>query len=186
MQDLSFPYTIIRSRRKTIAIRITREGAVHVLCPQFASKNRIDEIVHSKQDWIEKKLHSLQTLPPVIPFTPEEISALKTQAQKNLSSLISYYAAQIGVSYGRVTVRSQKSRWGSCSAKGNLSFNCLLMLAPPEVIDYVIVHELCHLKQMNHSPKFWDEVEKIMPDYRQAKQWLKETGESLIRRLPAK
>lgn len=184
MQDLSFPYTIIRSRRKTIAIRITREGAVHVLCPQFASKNRIDEIVHSKQNWIEKKLHSLQTLPPVIPFTPEEISALKTQAQKNLPSLISYYAAQIGVSYGRVTVRSQKSRWGSCSAKGNLNFNCLLMLAPPEVRDYVVVHELCHRLQLNHSPAFWALVEKTLPDYRARKQWLKTNGAALIGRLP--
>lgn len=186
MQDLSFPYTIIRSRTKSVVIRIKPDGSVRVHCPPHISAQRVDEIVRSKQDWIEKKLHSLHTLPPVVPFTLEEIIALKLTAQDELPSLIAYYATQVGVSYGRVTIRCQKSRWGSCSAKGNLSFNCLLMLAPPEVIDYVIVHELCHLKQMNHSFKFWAEVERIIPDYRAAKQWLKETGESLIRRLPEK
>ena len=89
-----------------------------------------------------------------------------------------------GVSFGRITIRAQKSRWGSCSAQGNLNFNCLLMLAPPEVLDSVVAHELCHLKQMNHSFKFWAEVEKIVPDYRSAKQWLKNCGPALIRRLP--
>ena len=91
----------------------------------------------------------------------------------------------MGVSYGRITVRHQKSRWGSCSSKNNLNFNCLMMLTPPDVRNYIIVHELCHLKQMNHSPAFWQEVERIMPGYRTAKQWLEEHGPALIRRLPA-
>jgi len=90
----------------------------------------------------------------------------------------------VGVDYGRITIRSQRTRWGSCSAKGNLNFNCLLMLCPEEVRDYVVIHELCHRKELNHSPKFWAEVEKVCPDHARQRKWLKENGGSLIARLP--
>lgn len=93
------------------------------------------------------------------------------------------YAKQIGVTYGRITIRNQKTRWGSCSSKGNLNFNCLLMLTPPEVIDYVVVHELCHRKEMNHSGAFWAEVEKVLPDYKEQVKWLKENGAQIIGRM---
>ena len=83
----------------------------------------------------------------------------------------------MGVSYGSITVREQKTRWGSCSAKGNLNFNWKLVLMPEEILDYVVVHELAHRLQMNHSTEFWDEVEKILPDYRNRRQWLKENGQ---------
>lgn len=184
MQELSFSYVIIRSRRKTIGIRVLPDGSVQVLCSLYASALHIDAIVHSKANWIEKKLLEIKHQPPAIPFTDQELSDLTTLAKKELPPRIAFYAAQIGVSYGRITIRHQKTRWGSCSTKGNLNFNCLLMLTPPEVRDYIIVHELCHIKQMNHSFKFWAEVKKIVPDYREAKQWLKEKGPALIRKLP--
>ena len=88
-----------------------------------------------------------------------------------------------GISYGRITIRNQKSRWGSCSEKGNLNFNCLLMLTPPDVIDYVVVHELCHRIHMDHSAAFWAEVQKVLPDYKKAKKWLKDNGSSIIGRM---
>ena len=90
----------------------------------------------------------------------------------------------MGVTYGKITIRHQKTRWGSCSGTGNLNFNCLLMLVPEQVLDYVVVHELCHRKEMNHSPRFWKEVEAIFPEYREARKWLKDHGGSLICLLP--
>ena len=86
--------------------------------------------------------------------------------------------------YSRITIRSQKTRWGGCSAKGNLNFNCLLMLMPQEVRDYVVIHELCHRREMNHSAAFWTEVERYCPDYRLHRKWLKDNGAALIGRLP--
>ena len=87
---------------------------------------------------------------------------------------VKYFAKIIGVTYGQITIRHQKTRWGSCSSSGNLNFNCMLMATSPELIDYVVVHELCHRKQMNHSPLFWKEVEEILPDYRNLRSRLRE------------
>ncbi|MBO5283494.1 MAG: M48 family metallopeptidase [Lachnospiraceae bacterium] len=90
-----------------------------------------------------------------------------------------YYRPFTGGSYTRITIRDQKTRWGSCSSTGTLSFNYRLMFAPPRVLDYVVVHELCHLTHMNHSRDFWDLVASVMPDYKQYKVWLKEHGQEL-------
>ena len=93
------------------------------------------------------------------------------------------WAGRIGVRYGRITIRNQKTRWGSCSSAGNLNFNCLLMLCPEEVRGYIIVHELCHRLEMNHSPRFWTEVAKQLPDYRQQQKWLRINGPALLARI---
>ena len=85
----------------------------------------------------------------------------------------------MGVSYGRIAIREQKTRWGSCSSKGTLNFNWRLILAPEEVLDYVVVHELAHRREMNHSKAFYAIVESVLPDYRQARRWLREHGDSL-------
>lgn len=116
-------------------------------------------------------------------FTAEEISKLADKALNYIPGRVKYYADIIGVTYGKITIRNQKTRWGSCSSKGNLNFNCLLMLMPPEVIDYVVVHELCHRNQMNHSKAFWKEVEKILPNYKDSVGWLKKEGGGIIRRM---
>ena len=113
----------------------------------------------------------------------EDIRSLAEQAMKMIPERVAYYAPRIGVTYGRITIRNQKTRWGSCSAKGNLNFNCLLMLAPPEVVDSVVVHELCHRKEMNHSKKFYEEVLKVFPDYWKWHRWLKDHGAALMKRM---
>ena len=97
-----------------------------------------------------------------------------------------YWAEKIGVSYGRISIRGQKTRWGSCSSKGNLNYNYLLILCPDDVIEYVVIHELCHRIYMNHSKRFWEKIEEFCPNYRQARKWLKQNGNSLIVRLPQK
>ena len=180
---MTISYTLIRSARKTISIQITPAGEVLVRCPNRMAKRDVQIFVDSKRGWIEKHLSRLDTQPDLPPCTKEELHALAMQAKAFLPERVHYVAAILGVTYGRITIRSQHSRWGSCSSKGNLNFNCLLMLTPPEVRDYVIVHELCHRKEMNHSPKFWAEVESILPDYKAHKEWLKDNGSGLIRRL---
>ncbi len=116
----------------------------------------------------------------VKPLTEPELRELGEKACIVFKERVEYYAPIVGVTYGRVTIRNQRTRWGSCSSKGNLNFNVALMLAPPEVLDYVVVHELCHRLYLNHSKEFWHEVERVLPGYMTQVQWLKENGELLM------
>lgn len=178
------PYTMVRSARKTISIVIKPSGEVEVRCPKRCSRWEADSFVNRKESWIRKHLETIAARSAVPVLSEQEKKSLQAHACGILPARIACFARQMGVSYGRVTIRSQRTRWGSCSAEGNLSFNCLLMLMPQEVQDYVIVHELCHLREMNHSQRFWTEVEKHCPDYRSHQKWLKDNGGSLIARLP--
>lgn len=178
-----FTYTVHRSSRKTISIRITPEGQIQVRCPQRMKNADIHRFVEEKSPWIAKHLASIQARPQEPKFTPEEISILAQRAKTALPPRIAHYARLMGVTYGRITIRSQRSRWGSCSSKGNLNFNCLLMLTPPEVIDSVIVHELCHRKEMNHSKEFYKEICRVYPEYDKWNRWLKEHGPLILRRM---
>ena len=116
-------------------------------------------------------------------LSAEQIRALADQALQTIPPRVARYARLLGVTYGRITIRYQRTRWGSCSSKGNLNFNCLLMLTPLEVVDSVIVHELCHRKEMNHSERFYREVLRVYPDYWRWDKWLKENGELIMMRL---
>ena len=174
-------YRLIRSARKTIAIQIEPNGEVTVRAPRRMSQAAIEQFVAGKSSWIEKHRPKQSEVLPK--FTDEEIRALARQAKAVIPERVAHYADLVGVTYGSITIRSQRTRWGSCSGKGNLNFNCLLMLAPAGVVDYVVVHELCHRKEMNHSARFWAQVEGILPDYRQSRLWLKEHGRMLIGRL---
>lgn len=180
--DQPCPYPIIRSNRKTIAIQITPDGQVVIRCPHGVSESRVREFVRTKTPWIRSHLAKLPA--PAPKFTTEEIRALKRTAAGFLPQLAAHHAPQMGVTYGSVTIRTQRTRWGSCSTRGNLSFNALLALVPPEVAEYVVVHELCHRRHMDHSTAFWLDVEAILPDYRARRAWLTEHGGSLIARLP--
>ena len=177
-------YTVLRSRRKTIAIEITPAGQVVVRCPQRMSRREIQQFVSSRQHWITTHLNRIAQSPVLPPFSESELQEMVRWAKDTLPERVALWAARAGVTYGRITIRRQHSRWGSCSSKGNLNFNCLLALVPEEVLDYIIVHELCHRKQMNHSPAFWAEVARLLPDYAAAQSWLKDQGRALIARLP--
>ena len=148
------PYRVIRSNRKTIAIQIEADGSILVRCPKGLSDATVHAFVESKENWLQKHLQTRFRKPELPAYTEEEISLLSKQAKTVIPVRVAYYAPLVGVDYGRVTIRCQKTRWGSCSGKGNLNFNCLLMEVPRDVLDYVVVHELCHRKAMNHSRIF--------------------------------
>lgn len=175
-------YRIVRSDRRTTAIRICPDGTVLVRCPRSVPDSRIKDLVKEKENWIRQKLASQPATQDAM--SREQVQALADKARQYLPSRVAGYAAQMGVTYGRITIRSQRTRWGSCSGKGNLNFNCLLMLMPPPVIDYVVIHELSHRKHMNHSANFWKTVETYMPNYQQHRKWLKKNGAALLGRLP--
>ena len=120
---------------------------------------------------------------PDIKYTDEVIASILENAKEELPRLVICYAKEMGVDYNHVFVKAQKTRWGSCSDKGNINLNCLLMIVPSYVRKYVIVHELAHRKEMNHSERFWRVVADEIPDYQKAVKWLKKNGESIIGRL---
>ena len=175
-------YTLIRSGRKSVAIQI-QNGQVIVRAPQRTQLRYIEEFLESKRDWIEKGMALQAAMPQYPPFTAEEIRTMAEAARVEIPKRAAYFAPIIGVRYGRITIRNQRTKWGSCSSKGNLNFNCVLMLSPAWVRDYIVVHELCHLKQMNHSDAFWAEVASVCPQYLQAKAWLKDNAPATIARL---
>ncbi len=184
---MDYGIRLIRSSRRTIALEIRPDLQIVVRAPYGASGREIERFVLERADWIDRHLEKMRQRreeldgrPKEPPLTMEEIRGLAEEATKVIPGRVKYFAPIVGVTYGLITVRNQKTRWGSCSAKGNLNFNCLLMKTPPEVLDYVVVHELCHRKEMNHSPRFWAEVERVLPEYRKARKWLKENGGAII------
>ncbi len=168
---------IIRSNRKTMVLEVTREGDVLVRAPFRLPQKEIEKFVASKTEWIEKHLEKINNRQRsdvmYNELTEEEYKRLVKLAKVVLPVKVALYANLMGLTYGRITIRNQKTRWGSCSSKGNLNFNVKLMLLPEALQDYVVVHELCHLKEMNHSPRFWAEVEKVLPDYKERRKKLK-------------
>ena len=170
---------IIRSNRKTLSIQL-KPGEIIARAPLRMKDKEIYSFIESKKSWIEKNLAKMEerqkVLDEVQPFTQEEINTLAEKAKQIIPERVRYYAPKIGVTYNRITIRCQRTRWGSCSSKGNLNFNCLLVLFPIEVIDSVVVHELCHRKHMNHSPQFYAEIEKVFPEYKKWHKWLSDNG----------
>ena len=179
---MTFSYQIIRSDRKTMAIQIMPDGSVVVRCPKRIRVDEVRKFVNSKSTWIEKHLTSR------VPrneekLTDSELKELRERTRILVTERVRYFAPLVGVTYNQIAIRVQRTRWGSCSSKGNINFNCLLALVPPDVLDYIVVHELCHRKELNHSERFWTEVGKVLPDYKIRKKWLKDNGANLIARL---
>lgn len=178
-------YEIIKSSRKTIAVEVRQDGSVLVRAPRNCPQSRIDTFLKEKQAWVlakveeqkEKEADSMK----IQPLSEAEQRLYRDKAREIYEQKVSYYAQMMGVSYGRIAIRDQKTRWGSCSGEGNLNFNWRLIFAPAGVLDYVVVHELAHRKEMNHSPRFWKVVEDTMPEYRKYQKWLKENGRGLHR-----
>ncbi|MDY3248775.1 MAG: SprT family zinc-dependent metalloprotease [Candidatus Choladocola sp.] len=178
------PCTVIRSSRKSLGLEIRADGSIVVRAPYRVSEKQINSFLCRKSSWITEHRSRVLTRTqekqqhPVI--SEAEKKRMRELAEYVFSVKTARFAQIAGVAYGKITVRDQKTRWGSCSSRGNLNFNFRLMMAPEEIQDYVVVHELCHRKFMNHSPQFWAEVEKILPDYRERRIWLRENGWRLM------
>lgn len=179
---------VVRSARKTVGLEVRPDGRVILRAPKRMSQKDIRAFVASHRDWLDRHLARVREraarAESAEKLTPEELRALARRAKAVIPERVAYYAPLVGVTYGRIAIRSQRTRWGSCSAKGNLNFNCLLILAPPEVMDSVVVHELCHRLEMNHSPRFYAEVNRVFPEYKKWHGWLREHGGELLARLP--
>ena len=178
-------YQLIRSDRRTIGLEITPRGLL-VRAPYWVKTAEIEQFLREKEDWIAahtQKLQQRAALAEAQPkLTADELQALADEALRVIPERVRYYAPLVGVTVRGITIRNQRTRWGSCSSKGNLNFNCLLMLTPAEVIDSVVVHELCHRIEMNHSPRFYAEIRRVYPDYDKWNRWLKDNGPAIMAR----
>lgn len=187
IKNEKYDIRLIRSKRRSVSIEINKNCQIIARAPMRLAEDEILSFIKEKEVWIDKALAKAKSKQENLEKQPElfskDMRELTLKARKEIPVLVKEYAEMMGVTYGKITIRSQKSRWGSCSSKGNLNFNCLLMLTPDDVVRYVVVHELSHRIHMNHSVDFWREVEKILPDYKKRRKWLKENGNEIIERV---
>ena len=171
-------YRVIRSDRRTLAIEIEQDGAVLVRAPWAASDEEICRFVDEHRKWIEihRKRQVERLLPPL---SEAEVQALRTRAVADLPARTARFAEKMGITYTGVRITSARKRLGSCSAKGGISYSFRLMQYPDEVIDYVVVHELAHRREMNHSRRFYAIVARYLPDYRRRVALLKSSPRAL-------
>lgn len=165
-------YTLVRSKRRTISIEIKPDASVVVRAPKRTAKRLIEAFVARKQPWIQKhqaQIRDRHTINLDHLFTPMS----KAEIRQRITDRVGVYARTYGFNYTKVRISNAKARWGSCSSSGTISLNWRLAFCPTHVLDYVIVHELAHTEEMNHGPKFWAIVARILPDFESAKTWLK-------------
>lgn len=160
---------ITKSFRKSLSIRFDRAWILQVKAPFFVTQKQIDIFLQKNKSWIDKhKKISEQKI-----LSESEVKALKQKAKNYIPQRVEYFAEKYGFHYEKIRITSATTRWGSCSSRKTLSFSYCLVQYREECIDYVIIHELCHLREMNHSPRFWKEVEAIMPEYKKWEKILK-------------
>lgn len=168
-------YELLRSRRKTLALEITRDCRVLVRAPLRLSRARIDDFVAGHAGWIashlEQQRQRAAAAPP--PPTGAEIAALKAKAWAVLPEKVAYWSARMGLFPTGVKITTARKRYGSCSGANSLCFSCFLMNCPEAAIDLVVVHELCHIREKNHGPRFYALLEQALPDHKERKKLLK-------------
>lgn len=162
---------IIWSQRKTLALCINRQGEPEVRAPYGCPQAVIERFIEKNQGWLERRLDEQKNQKQ---YSAEEIAALRKKAKEYLPLRVAYYAAQMGVAPTALRITSARTRYGSCSGKNSINFSLYLMEKSERAIDYVVVHELAHIKQHNHSPAFYKEIEKILPDYKERIKELKQ------------
>lgn len=175
-----FEYAIKKSTRaKHLRITITRTGEVIVTVPYRLSVIRAEKFILEKKVWIEEKVslmkkHTAENPHNISPKgTAKELREYKEKALELVLNRLQHFNAYYGLTWNNVAIKNTSSRWGSCSKRANLNFNYKIVLLPPELADYLVVHELCHLQEFNHSKKFWDLVKNTIPDYKILRKELK-------------
>jgi predicted metal-dependent hydrolase len=171
-----------RARRWTLSVPWGAPPTLSI--PSWMGDEDVDRILVAHREWIAAERRKQRPRLRLDPRTVSEAEA-RQAVRELVTMLIDEEAPAIGVRPQRVQIRDQRSRWGSCSTRGTLSFNWRLVLAPLEVLDYVVVHELCHLREPNHSRRFWKLVEEHRPDWRAHRDWLHEHGPELLAFRPA-
>lgn len=168
--------SIKRSKRtRSVRLVVYPDGRVAVTAPWFVGLRTINNFVASKSEWIKEKLAHFKKHPqPLVPkHTKKNIAQYKKKARQLVEARIKHFNAVYNFKFQRIAIRNQKTRWGSCSKKGNLNFNYKIVLLPLELADYIVVHELCHLGEFNHSRSFWALVEKTIPNFRELRGQLR-------------
>ena len=187
MTFLGASVRVIRSSRRSSSIEISPEGEIILRMPYGTGEEEALQLMEDHESWIRKHLTSVletrEKAAGLPPLTDSEIRELGEKAKIVFPERVSFYAGRLGVSYKRITIRIMKGRWGSCTADGHLCFNLGLLLAPAEVLDSVVVHELCHLVELNHSDRFYKNVYALLPDYRKHHAWLKQNGRTILHRF---
>lgn len=177
IEDVSLPIVLERSKRKSLAIQITKDIQLLIKAPLRMSEREICRFLQQKRFWIYKQTkREMDNAKNRIERSEEEIQQLRERAREILTLKSNEYAKQLGVSFNKIRIGNQRTRWGSCSSKGTISYNWRLILMPEDIMDYVVVHELCHLVEMNHSSRFWGLVAGMIPDYVARRTWLKQHG----------
>ncbi|HEY9481161.1 MAG TPA: SprT family zinc-dependent metalloprotease [Candidatus Paceibacterota bacterium] len=177
--------TNVRARR--LSISVYQDGRVVVSVPRWAQQSDVERFVASKSVWVENALNRFRPFRPIVKEPRRNRRAERARylshreaARRIACERLSHWNRFYNLRIGRVAIRDQRSRWGSASAKGNVNFNYRIALLPPRLVDYLIVHELCHLKEMNHSKAFWDLVAQTIPDWKERKCELHATGMDLL------
>ena len=166
-------YIIIKSERKTVSLSINDELNVVVRAPHSVGKNELDSFVISNEKWITKAIERKKTQLEKYKLSDAEINNLVKQAKKIIPERVGYYSKIMKLTPEGIKITKAKKRFGSCNGKNSLCFSCYLMLYPQKAIDYVVVHELAHIKHHNHSSDFYELVKSYMPDYKEREKLLK-------------
>ncbi|HHU17805.1 MAG TPA: M48 family metallopeptidase [Clostridiales bacterium] len=175
-------YELIRSMRKTLSLHIRRDGSIVVKAPLTASIEYINCFINRKQNWIQntqKKILTMKANSQTIELSSKEEALYKMKAKEHLQLKCQLFSRIMGIQYGTIKINGARTRWGSCNSKGDINFSYRLIFAPEDLIDYVVVHELTHIKEMNHSANFWAIVEETMPDYKERRKRLRDFQYSL-------
>lgn len=172
-------YTLRRSHRaRHMRVTIYYNGNVIVTAPRRIHQSFVEQFLTSKSSWILKKLAYVRShgSVPIRRVSKQDYARYKMSARFLAEHRLYHFNTAYGLSYGHIFIRNQATRWGSCSGGGNLNFNYRIALLPPHLSDYIIVHELCHIAELNHSRKFWDLVGKTIPHYAEARRELRRYG----------